>query len=36
MRFNHVHDQNGGNAVKSRAERNEIHYNWIEGALPPP
>jgi hypothetical protein len=27
-----VHDQNGGNAVKSRAERNEIYYNWIEGA----
>ena len=31
MRFNYVHDQNGGNAVKSRAERNEIYYNWIEG-----
>ena len=31
MRFNYVHDQNGGNAVKSRAQRNEIHYNWIEG-----
>ncbi|MCC6215060.1 MAG: hypothetical protein IT376_09340 [Polyangiaceae bacterium] len=28
-----VHDTNGGNAVKSRAERNEIYYNWIEGAL---
>jgi len=27
-----VHDQNGGNAVKSRAERNEVYYNWIEGA----
>ena len=26
-----LHDQNGGNAVKSRAERNEIYYNWIEG-----
>jgi hypothetical protein len=25
-----IHDQNGGNAVKSRAERNEIYYNWIE------
>ena len=24
------HDQNGGNSVKSRAERNEIYYNWIE------
>ena len=28
-----VHDANGGNNVKSRAERNEIRYNWIEGAL---
>ena len=25
-----IHDQNGGNAVKSRAERNEIYYNWLE------
>lgn len=22
----------GGNLIKSRAERNEIHYNWLEGA----
>ncbi len=29
----YVHDANGGNNVKSRAERNEIYYNWIEGAL---
>ncbi|HRS17833.1 MAG TPA: right-handed parallel beta-helix repeat-containing protein, partial [Thermoanaerobaculaceae bacterium] len=28
-----VHDGNGGNNVKSRAERNEIYYNWIEGAF---
>lgn len=28
-----VHDGNGGNSVKSRAERNEIYANWIEGAL---
>jgi hypothetical protein len=28
-----VRDGNGGNNVKSRAERNEIYYNWIEGAL---
>ena len=28
----YVHDGRGGNAVKSRAERNEIYYNWIEGA----
>jgi hypothetical protein len=32
MRYNYVHDGNGGNNVKSRAERNEIYYNWIEGA----
>ncbi|MCU0655219.1 MAG: MYXO-CTERM sorting domain-containing protein [Polyangiaceae bacterium] len=33
MQFCYVHDANGGNSVKSRAERNEIYYNWIEGAL---
>lgn len=33
MQFCFVHDANGGNSVKSRAERNEIYYNWIEGAL---
>jgi len=33
MRHCYVHDANGGNNVKSRAERNEIHYNWIEGAV---
>jgi hypothetical protein len=27
-----VHDGAGGNNVKSRAERNEIYENWIEGA----
>ncbi len=27
-----VHDGAGGNNVKSRAERNEIYGNWIEGA----
>jgi hypothetical protein len=27
-----IHDANGGNNVKSRAERNEIRFNWIEGA----
>jgi MYXO-CTERM domain-containing protein len=27
-----VHDANNGNNVKSRAQRNEIRYNWIEGA----
>lgn len=29
----YVHDGAGGNNVKSRAERNEILYNWIEGAM---
>ncbi len=28
----YVHDGKGGNNVKSRAERNEIYFNWIEGA----
>ncbi len=32
MQHCYLHDQNGGNNVKSRAERNELHYNWIEGA----
>lgn len=32
MRFNYVHDGNGGNLLKSRHERNEIYYNWFEGA----
>jgi hypothetical protein len=32
IRFCHIHDGNGGNNIKSRATRNEIHYNWIEGA----
>jgi hypothetical protein len=32
MRHCYVHDGTGGNNVKSRATRNEIEYNWIEGA----
>lgn len=32
MRFNYVHGGTGGNLLKSRHERNEIHYNWFEGA----
>jgi len=32
MQYCYLHDGNGGNNVKSRAERNEIYYNWIEGA----
>jgi hypothetical protein len=31
MQYCYVHDGSGGNNVKSRAERNEIYYNWIEG-----
>jgi MYXO-CTERM domain-containing protein len=33
MQHCYVHNANGGNNVKSRAERNEIYYNWIEGAV---
>ena len=33
MQYCYVHDAAGGNSVKSRAERNEIYFNWIEGAL---
>jgi hypothetical protein len=32
MQFCYLHDNNGGHGVKSRAERNEIYYNWIEGS----
>jgi hypothetical protein len=28
----YLHDNNGGHGVKSRAERNEIYFNWIEGS----
>jgi MYXO-CTERM domain-containing protein len=33
MEHCYVHDGLGGNNVKSRAERNEIYSNWIEGAF---
>jgi len=33
MQYCYVHDGAGGNNVKSRAERNEIYHNWIEGAV---
>ncbi len=32
MQYCYIHDGNGGNNVKTRAERNEIYYNWIENA----
>jgi hypothetical protein len=30
MQYTYVHDGTGGNLLKSRAERNEIYYNWIQ------
>lgn len=33
MEFCFLHDAAGGNNVKTRALRNEIYYNWIEGAV---
>lgn len=33
MEGSYLHDQRGGNAIKSRAERNEIYGNWIEGGF---
>lgn len=33
LQNSYIHDATGGNNVKSRAERNEIYFNWIEGAL---
>jgi hypothetical protein len=32
LQYSWIHDGNGGNNVKSRAARNEIYYNRIEGA----
>jgi MYXO-CTERM domain-containing protein len=32
MQHCYIHDGKGGNNVKSRSQRNEIYYNWIEGA----
>ena len=38
LQYSYLHDsqfdagQIGGNLIKSRAERNEIYYNWLEGA----
>jgi len=33
LQYCYIHDATGGNNVKSRSERNEIYYNWIEGAF---
>lgn len=32
FQFNWIHDGNGGNAYKSRAERNELYYNLFQDA----
>ncbi|MEL1263977.1 hypothetical protein [Pseudoxanthomonas putridarboris] len=32
MRYNYIHSGRGGNLVKVRHERSEIHYNWLEGS----
>lgn len=38
LQYSYVHDSEyasgagGGHLIKSRAERNEIYYNWLEGA----
>ncbi len=32
MRYNYIHDGNGGNLLKCRHERAEVHYNWFQGA----
>ncbi len=33
LSHSYIHDGRGGNNVKSRAQRNEIYFNWIEGAF---
>ncbi len=39
LQYSYVHDsrfddtRDGGNLIKSRAERNEIYYNWLEGGF---
>lgn len=32
VEYTYVHDNRSGDSVKSRCERNEIYYNWLEGA----
>ncbi len=33
IEYSYIHDNVSGNNIKSRCERNEIYYNWIEGAF---
>ena len=32
LQHSYIHNAKGGNNVKTRSGRNEIYYNWIEGA----
>lgn len=32
LEFSYLHDNNGGNTVKSRARRTEVYFNWIESS----
>lgn len=32
VEYSYIHDNVTGNNIKSRCERNEFYYNWIEGA----
>ena len=33
LQHSFVHSANGGNLIKSRAERNELYHNWLEGGF---
>ncbi|GAB2506678.1 hypothetical protein GCM10027084_21510 [Pseudoxanthomonas sangjuensis] len=33
MRYNYIHDGNGGVLVRTRHQRSEIYYNWIENSV---
>jgi len=33
LQHSYLHSATGGNLIKSRAERNEIYYNWLEGGF---
>jgi len=32
VQYIYVHDNRSGDSIKSRCERNEIYFNWLEGA----
>ena len=33
IQFNYIHDPSGGLNIKSRAERTEIYFNWVEAGV---